>query len=66
MGNWNINIQGIGAHHNLSNPKDAEKMAAKFVLELKDAGHSIEHCDFTYGGKENLSNVTVPIKSIPE
>ena len=32
MGNWNINIQGVGAHHNKdAYPKDANAMAAEFA-----------------------------------
>jgi len=54
MGNWNINIQGIGFHHNENLPKDANKMAEKFVNDLKEAGHQIETASFTYGAKENL------------
>ncbi len=54
MGNWNITIRGVGAHHNLDYPKDANKMAAKFVKELKDAGHNIVAATITHGGEENL------------
>lgn len=56
MGNWNINIQGIGAHHNTNPeyPKDANKMAAAFVQQLRDAGHVVESASFTHGGKEDL------------
>lgn len=55
MGNWNINIQGIGAHHNPDYyPKDANKMAAEFVRQLIEAGHNVEAATFTYGGKNDL------------
>ena len=54
MGNWNINIQGIGAHHNTDYPKDANKMAADFIVRLWNAGHNIESATFTYGAKEEL------------
>jgi hypothetical protein len=54
MGNWNINIQGVGSHHNADYPKDANKMAAEFVRQLKDAGHTVEGATFTHGGKEDL------------
>lgn len=53
MGNWNINIQGIGAHHNADNPKDADRMAKEFVEELKKS-HTVEHATFTYGAKQQL------------
>lgn len=56
MGNWNITIQGIGSHHNENAPLDAQRMAARFVGQLKAAGHTIEHADFTSGGKEDLTN----------
>ena len=55
MGNWNINVQGIGCHHNQDNPTDAEKMALKFVKDLKAAGHTVEAATFTHGGKEDLA-----------
>jgi hypothetical protein len=54
MGNWNICIQGIGCHHNQDYPKDANKMAAEFVKQLKDAGHTVETATFTHGGKEDI------------
>lgn len=54
MGNWNINIQGIGCHHNTDLAIDANKMAAEFVQKLKDAGHTVEAATFTHGGKDNL------------
>lgn len=54
MGNWNINIQGVGAHHNPDYPRDANKMAAEFVKQLQAAGHSIEAATFTHGAKDGL------------
>lgn len=54
MGNWNINIQGVGAHHNKDYPKDANVMAKNFVDELRAAGHCVEAATFTHGGKEQL------------
>ncbi len=54
MGNWNINIQGIGCHHNENHKADAQYMAARFVEALKAAGHTIEHAEFTSGGKDDL------------
>lgn len=55
MGNYNINIQGIGSHHNENLRQDAQRMAARFVEQLKAAGHKIEHAEFTSGGKEDLT-----------
>jgi hypothetical protein len=63
MGNWNINIQGVGQHHNTvqapdgtkgPDPKDANRMAATFVKALKEAGHDVETATFTHGAKEPL------------
>lgn len=65
MGNWAINIQGVGCHHNQDLPADANRMARKFVEELKGAGHHIERADFTFGAKEDLTNPCDPITGIP-
>ncbi len=54
MGNWNISIEGIGCHHNHDLETDANKMAAKFVSELKHAGHKVTKASFTHGGADNL------------
>ena len=58
MGDWNINIQGVGCHHNPPNADgvqtDAEKMAAQFVLALRKAGHSVSAATFTAGSKTDL------------
>lgn len=62
MGDWNINIQGIGAHHNVNNEDDANIMAKNFVQELKDAGHQVKIATFTYGGKEELHINATPIE----
>ena len=56
MGNWAINIQGVGSHHNKANPSDANRLARKLVKELKAAGHHIERADFTHGAKEDLTD----------
>jgi len=52
MGNWAITIIGTGAHHNKDYPQDANKMAEKFVDDLKAAGHIVEFATFTHGGRE--------------
>jgi len=54
MGNWNISIEGIGAHHNKDNPQDANRMAQAFVGALKRAGHNVTKASFTYGAVEIL------------
>jgi len=56
MGSCTITVHLTGSHHNKKNPKDANRMAAKFVDELKAAGHYVEHASFTSGGREDLLN----------
>lgn len=62
MGNWNINVQGIGCHHNNA-PKDADKMAAEFVKQLRDAGHTVEHACFTSGSKVDINVSATPVSA---
>jgi hypothetical protein len=57
MGNWNITIRGVGAHHNKDYPKDANIMTADFVRSLKEAGHTVIAASFTHGGEEDLTHV---------
>ncbi len=57
MGNWNITVRGIGAHHNKDNLRDANVMTADFVRALKAAGHSVVSASFTYGGEDDLTKV---------
>lgn len=54
MGNWNISIRGVGAHHNKKSAQDANRMAAEFVRALEDAGHSVIDASFTHGGADDL------------
>lgn len=54
MGNWNITVRGVGVHHNKKLPADANRMAAKFVKELKAAGHTVTGATVTYGGEDNI------------
>jgi hypothetical protein len=54
MGNWHISIEGQGAHHNTDYDKDANRMAHRFVEELKAAGHVVTRATFTHGGAEQL------------
>lgn len=56
MGNWNINIRGVGCHHNKNLPTDADRMAARFVKELRDAGHQVHSAAITHGGENSLEN----------
>lgn len=54
MGCWNITIQGTGAHHNKLYKDDANRMAAKFVQELRDAGHNVRFAAFTYSSEDGI------------
>lgn len=60
MGDWHISIRGAGAHHNQDNDRDANKMAAEFVKELRQAGHHVADACFTHGGAENIDPPTMP------
>lgn len=55
MGNWNITIRGVGCHHNKKLDTDANRMAAKFVQELKDAGHHVSAATITHGGEDDIT-----------
>jgi hypothetical protein len=66
MGNWNINIQGVGAHHNSSSsPTDANNMAAAFVRRLREVGHAVQYAAFTHGGAEAFVNPQHPLSASP-
>lgn len=52
MGNWNINIRGVGQHHS-GMETDADKFAERFAQEMRDAGHSVASATITYGGMED-------------
>lgn len=56
MGNWNITIRGTGVHHNKALAEDADKMAAKFVEDLKAKGHTIIAASITAGFENDLSD----------
>lgn len=56
MGNWNITIRGVGAHHNKKYKDDANRMAAEFVQKLLAAGHNIQSATITHGGEDNLTD----------
>lgn len=50
MGAWIITIKGHGLSHNLESPKDADRMTARFVDELKKAGHTVEYAEMQLVG----------------
>lgn len=66
MGNWNINIQGIGCHHNGKPEIDADLAAKEFVQTLLSQGHKIEAASFTSGGKLDLLDLEPPVAPAPE
>jgi len=59
MGNWNINIQGVGPHHNINHAADANRMADGFVRMMKAAGHQITSATFTFGGCDNIGEISI-------
>lgn len=54
MGNWNINIQGVGCHNNGKPEVDADLAATDFVAKLRSQGHQIESATFTHGSSMDL------------
>lgn len=54
MGNWNVNIQGVGIHDN-GLEGDVEQMTNEFVKKLRAAGHSIQHAKVTIGGMHDVN-----------
>lgn len=63
MGNWSINIQGTGPHHNGKPEIDADQAAAELVAKLQRQGHSIDSACFFSGGKLDLLEAVKPAKS---
>lgn len=53
MGNWNINIQGIGPHGN-NQHCDADKLAHELMTMLEANGHTIKVATFTSGSMKEL------------
>ena len=53
MGNWTINIEGTGPHHNKQD-FDADEIARYTVRTLKAKGHTVEHATITASGRDNL------------
>lgn len=65
MGNVTVTVHLTGAHHNRKNPGDANRMAAKFVDDLKAAGHQILAASVTCGGHEDLLDPTCYTRAFP-
>ncbi len=60
MGNWNMNIQGTGCHHNGKPEIDANEAMQAFVDLLFKQGHTIDHAVFTCGGAETYVHTATP------
>lgn len=56
MGQWNMTIRGMGAHHNKRYPQDANRMLAEFVQKLKKAGHNITAASITHGAEDDVTD----------
>lgn len=54
MGNWAIVIHGVGCHHNNGMEQDANRMSARFVQQLRDAGHTVQDARFTSGCEDAI------------
>jgi len=53
MGNWNVNLTGVGCHHN-ADPNDVEQLTAKFVEQLRKAGHNVVTATVHTGGETQV------------
>lgn len=55
MGSWTITIEGNGPHHNPDGGCDADAnlMLNRFVHQLANAGHEIEHATITVGLRDS-------------
>jgi hypothetical protein len=60
MGNWKLNIDGVGCHHN-NKPFDVENLAEKFVAQLRAEGHHVATANVSAGGKD-IDLLNPPIK----
>lgn len=54
MGNWNISINGTGAHHN-EKDYDADVLFKQFVELLKEKGQNVESAFLTVGSSTSLT-----------
>lgn len=62
MGNWKVQVLGLGAHHN-SKPVDADYLTKVFVWALKNAGHRIHVATFE---SDSTPEETVTGEKLPE
>jgi len=56
VGNWAVIVRGIGPHNNATNNSegDANRLAAKFVQALYDAGQQVVSEVFVSGNEESI------------
>ena len=58
MGNCTVTVHVTGAHHN-AKATDIDQVAARFVDELKSAGHNVTDAQITSGGTHDLLSTAV-------
>lgn len=51
MGDWTITIKGTGPHGNEDNPGDADRLAKRFVDDLKRGNQRVTRATISYDGK---------------
>jgi hypothetical protein len=61
MGDWNITIQGVGAHGN-GIKGDIEQIYKRFIEDIKAHGHNIVHSSVTSGGAYHDPYHIPPVK----
>jgi len=61
LGNWNMTIQGVGAHGN-GIEADIEQIYKRVLEEVKAGGHNIVHASITSGGAYFDPNTIPPVK----
>jgi len=57
MGNWTINIEGVGPHGDPEVEYNAEAIAAVAVEELRNNGHTVTHATVTSGGAIDVKDL---------
>jgi len=56
MGDWSVTIRGVGPHHN-QQPTDVEQIAAKAIVQLKEAGHNVVSATVITGSEIDLGSM---------
>jgi hypothetical protein len=63
LGNVTFKLDAVGAHHSHGNPHDLNKMFARFVDEVKAAGHTVTAATMHHGGMEDLLTEDGPTRA---